>query len=335
MNQPTEMSSGEVDAAWSSVVSTLHAARERSQKNDTASTELDVTVLTGFLGSGKTTVLRHLLENPEDLRIAVVVNDVGAVEVDAHLVKDASVQQISLSNGCVCCVLGDDLENQLEHLVTAGSYDAVVIEASGIADPIAIGQIVQGAHNCRLDGIIAVADASSLDVQLADQRIAALVARQLQAAHLVILSKGDLVPESERERAVKLIADVAPGGRIIQANDGVVDLGLVVGAALNGVSMASHEEGGGLAVVSLVVEPAGPWQPTELGKFFDQSTHGLLRAKGWFEDLEGSLFHLQVVGRRWEIKRWSGEAPKALVLIGLDRDDVATTKVRLQYIGQG
>ena len=334
MNQPTEISSGEVDAAWSSVVSTLHGARERTQKNDTTSTELDVTLLTGFLGSGKTTVLRHILENPEGLRIAVVVNDVGAVEVDAHLIKDASLQQISLSNGCVCCVLGDDLVNQLEHLATVGSYDAVVIEASGIADPIAIGQIVQGANNCRLDGIVAVADASSVDTQLADQRIAALAVRQLQAAHLVILSKGDLVTEPERQVALKLIAEVAPGGRIIQANDGAIDLGLVVGAAVNGVSMASREGKGGLAVVSLVVEPAGPWQPMQLGKFFDQSTHGLLRAKGWFEDFEGNLFQLQVVGRRWEIKRWLGEAPKALVLIGLNRDDVTTTKAQLQCIGQ-
>jgi G3E family GTPase len=328
------MSSGGVDAAWSSVVSTLHAARERSQKNDTTSAELDVTLLTGFLGSGKTTVLRHLLENPEGLRIAVVVNDVGAVEVDAHLVKDATLEQISLSNGCVCCVLGDDLANQLEHLGTVGSYDAVVIEASGIADPIAIGQIVQGANNCRLDGIVAVADSTSVNTQLTDQRIAALVARQLQAAHLVVLSKGDLVEEPERQRALKLIADVAPGGRIIEAKNGVIDLGLVVGAAVNGVSMAGHEGIGGLTVVSLVLDPAGPWHPIELGKFLDHSNHGLLRAKGWFEDLEGNLFQLQVVGRRWEINRWSGEAPKALVLIGLNREDVSTTKAQLEHISQ-
>ncbi|MEC7828885.1 MAG: CobW family GTP-binding protein [Actinomycetota bacterium] len=334
MNQPAEMSSGGVDAAWSSVVSTLHAARERTQKNDTTSADLDVTLLTGFLGSGKTTVLRHLLENPGGMRIAVVVNDVGAVEVDAHLVKDASLQQVSLSNGCVCCVLGDDLANQLEHLATVGIYDAVVIEASGIADPIAIAQIVQGANNCRLDGIVAVADSTSINTQLADQRISALVTRQLQAAHLVVLSKGDLVEEPERQHALQLIADVAPGGRIIQANNGAVDLGLVVGAAVNGVSMASHEGTGGLTVVSLVLEPAGPWHPIEVGKFLDHSTHGLLRAKGWFEDLGGNLFQLQVVGRRWEINRWSGEAPKALVLIGLNRDDVTTTKSHLRHISQ-
>ena len=147
-------------------------------------------------------------------------------------------------------------------------------------------------------------------------------------------SKGDLVAEPERQRALELVAEVAPGGRIIQANNGAIELGLVVGAAVKGVSMASREGKGGLAVVSLVLESAGPWKPMDLGKFFDQSTHGLLRAKGWFEDFKGNLFQLQLVGRRWEIKRWPGEAPKALVLIGLNREDVTATKAELQCISQ-
>ena len=324
----------EVDAAWSSVVSTLRASRERTEKSEGTRTQLDVTLLTGFLGSGKTTVLRHLLENPGGLRIAGVVNDVGAVEVDAHLVKGVTPQQISLSNGCVCCLLADDLADQLEHLTATGAYDSVLIEASGVADPIVIGQIIHSANDCRLDGIVVVADSTSVDAQLADQQIAPLVARQLQAAHLVILSKCDLAGESERQEVAELIANVAPGSRIIEANNGEVDLGLLVGAAVNGVSMANHEGAGGLAVAALVLEPAGPWNPIEVGKFLDDSAHRLLRAKGWFEDLQRNLFQLQVVGRRWEIERWSGDAPRALVLIGLNPEDVATTKDQLQRISQ-
>ncbi|MEE3256645.1 MAG: GTP-binding protein, partial [Actinomycetota bacterium] len=103
MNQRTKPTLDAVDAAWSSVLSTLRFARLHSKEEQPLQRQLDVTLLTGFLGSGKTTVLSHLLEHPGDLRIAVIVNDVGAVEVDAHLIRDMTSQQISLSNGCVCC----------------------------------------------------------------------------------------------------------------------------------------------------------------------------------------------------------------------------------------
>ncbi len=332
MNRPVEMTLNEVDSAWGSVVSTLYASRERAQENESDCTQIDVTLLTGFLGSGKTTILRRLLQNPEGLRIAAVVNDVGAVGVDAHLVNEVTSQQISLANGGACCALADDLFDQLESLASTGAYDAVVIEASGVADPVAIAQVIHNAKHCRLDGIVAVADLTCIDRQLSNQQIAPSVIRQLQAAHLVVMSKGDLSGNADRQRARDLVAGVAPGGQILEANHGEIDVRLIVGAALKGVSMVGVGGEGGLMVASVTVEPAGPWHPAELGKLLDSSTPRILRAKGWFEDPVGNLFHLQMVGRRWQIERWLGDAPKSVVLIGLSQDDVNATKDLLQRI---
>ena len=137
MNQPTKSTPDAIDAAWSTALSTIRSAHEVKNEGRSTSPRVDVALLTGFLGSGKTTVMRYLLENADGLRIAVIVNDVGDLEVDAHLVKGMTRQQISLSNGCVCCALSDDFSEQLREL-SADSYDVVLVEASGVADPVNI-----------------------------------------------------------------------------------------------------------------------------------------------------------------------------------------------------
>ena len=136
MSPPIEFRFDELDSAWSRVVSTLNASRHHNQEKSKVQADLAVTLLTGFLGSGKTTILRHALQHPEGLKIAAVVNDVGEIEVDAHLVAAETSNSLSLANGCVCCVLADDLSDQLEMLARSGDYDAVIIEASGDARPV-------------------------------------------------------------------------------------------------------------------------------------------------------------------------------------------------------
>jgi G3E family GTPase len=332
VSQPTELRFEELDSAWSRVIATLSASRRRDKAKSNDRADLDVTLLTGFLGSGKTTILRHILEHPNGLKIAVVVNDVGGMEVDAHLVGETTSGRISLANGCVCCALADDLSHQLETLARIGDCDVVIIEASGVADPISIAHTIHETNGCHLDGIVAVADPISLEEQFGNQHTALLLRRQLQAAHLVLVSKADLVNEHARQLASDLIAEAAPGSRILSLENGQIDVTVLCGAADRGVSLTNSENFSNFEVVSTVVSPAGPWDPRELGKVLEHSEHQLLRAKGWFDDEHGSRYHLEVVGRRWSIEQSNGGPFQAVVLIGVNQADVDAAAVTLRAI---
>ena len=331
VNQPTKPTPDALDAAWSTVLSTLRSARESSEEDLGTPSQIDVTLLTGFLGSGKTTVLRYLLENPNGLKIAVIINDVGDIDVDARLVEGMTRQQISLSNGCVCCALSDDFAEQLRQL-DAQSYDAVLVEASGVADPVNISQVIHGLPECRLDGIVAVTDPTSIIEYLDNPQIAPLLTRQLQTAHMVLVSKGDLLNEDERRRAVDVISRLSPGSRVIPISQGQVDPGIVLGAAINGISLPNDDQTA-FQFATTTISPAGPWDPHELAGLLDTTDHQLLRGKGWFSDHDDNLYELQIVGRRWAIDNWVGDAPNAIVLIVVNSTDLATTKTMFHEIG--
>lgn len=322
VNQPIESSSNGLDAAWETVLSTLRSVRRPKELDPPLAAQLDVMLLTGFLGSGKTTLLRHLLENAQGLQIAVVVNDVGSVEVDAHLIRDMTSQQISLSNGCVCCALSDDLSEQLKR-IHAESYDVVVVEASGVSDPVNISQVIEGMPECRLDGIVAVVDPTSLDAYLNKVEISHLLSRQIQTAHLVLLSKTDLINQSGQEKAVDAVSAISPGSRIIPISEGRIEPSVVLSSALKGVSLPNNDEQADFPFVTSAISPAGPWDPVEIARLLDQSEHRLLRGKGWFADGNGNLHQLQIVGRRWSIDEWIGDAPTELVLISSNPDGLA------------
>ena len=325
VNQPIKSPPNALDAAWETVLSTLRSVRGSNERTEPLAPQLNVTLLTGFLGSGKTTLLRHLLENSDGLKIAVVMNDVGAVEVDARLIRDMTSQQISLANGCVCCALSDDLSEQLQQL-SAESYDVALIEASGVSDPVNISQVIEGLPDCRLDGIVAVVDPISLNAYLNNVEITQLLTRQIQTAHLVLVSKEDLVDELELQQAIDAISAISPGCRIISISEGSIDPSVVLSAALKGISLPNNGEQKAFRFATSVVSSDGPWSPVELGRLLDESDHRLLRGKGWFADYEGSLHELQIVGRRWSINEWVGDAPREVVLISVDQADLDTAE---------
>ncbi len=329
MNQPTKSTPDAIDAAWSTALSTIRSAHEVKNEGRSTSPRVDVALLTGFLGSGKTTVMRYLLENADGLRIAVIVNDVGDLEVDAHLVKGMTRQQISLSNGCVCCALSDDFSEQLREL-SADAYDVVLVEASGVADPVNISQVIHGLPECHLDGIVAVTDPTSVNEYLNNPQIAPLFIRQLQAAHMVLVSKSDLIDDVELQKAVDVIAALSPGSRVISISHGQVEPGIVLGAAIRGVSLPNKNEQSAFRFATTHISPAGPWDPAELARLLDTTDHQLLRAKGWFSDHDDSVYELQIVGRRWSIKAWVGDAPNGIVLIGANPSDLGAAETMFQ-----
>ncbi|MFT4267268.1 MAG: GTP-binding protein, partial [Xenophilus sp.] len=159
---------------------------------------IPLTVVGGFLGAGKTTLLNHLLAHANGQRIAVLVNDFGAVNIDRALVASEGAGAIELTNGCVCCAIGDDLTAALIELIESPRPpEAIVVEASGVSDPWRIAQVGLADPALALEAVLVLADAAALPSQAADPLLADTVRRQLRAADLLVLNKCDLVADDD------------------------------------------------------------------------------------------------------------------------------------------
>lgn len=192
-----------------------------------------VTILTGFLGAGKTSVLNHILKRNQGRRIAVMVNDFGAINIDAALIVGVEGEQsVSLSNGCICCTIRDDLlVETLRLLARPEPPDYIIVETSGVSDPIAVAMTfremeIGGA--IHIDSILTVIDADQFEDALRDYEDLAL--NQLRAADIVILNKVDLVQPVYREALKnRWIRKTVPQARIVETTFGAVPLELVIG----------------------------------------------------------------------------------------------------------
>ncbi|MCQ2345841.1 MAG: GTP-binding protein [Paludibacteraceae bacterium] len=207
-----------------------------------------VLLLTGYLGSGKTTLLNRILANKAGIRFAVIVNDIGEVNIDAALIEKGGVVNskddnlMSLSNGCICCTLKMDLVQQLHDLCAARKYDYIVIEASGICEPAPIAQTLCSYRQMipftedpapKLDCIVSVCDALRLRDEFAEGRdlqrkdldeddLASLVIQQIEFCNLVLLNKAAEVSAEELDRITTIIRAIQPHAEIIPCNYGDV-----------------------------------------------------------------------------------------------------------------
>lgn len=207
-----------------------------------------ITLLTGYLGAGKTTLINHVLSNQEGYKAAVIVNDIGEVNIDAELIqKGGTVTQkdenlVPLSNGCICCTLKVDLMNQITELVKTGKFDYILIEASGICEPLPIAQsisVLEGKADkkypaiCRLDNIVTVVDALRMatefgcgDALLSDdieeEDIENLLIQQIEFCTTIILNKTDKVSAEDLSRVKAMIKALQPKAKIIEASFGKV-----------------------------------------------------------------------------------------------------------------
>lgn len=214
-----------------------------------------VSLLTGYLGAGKTTVLNHVLNNQEGYKVAVIVNDIGEVNIDASLIAKGGVvtqkddNLVPLSNGCICCTLKEDLINQLIEISTSGKFDYILIEASGICEPAPIAAsicILDGSDPtidapavCYLDSITTVVDASRmadefgagkhlLKNDLDEEDIENLLIQQIEYCNTIILNKIDEVSDSEKKAVLEVIRALQPEAKIIETNYGKINVGEVL-----------------------------------------------------------------------------------------------------------
>ena len=213
-----------------------------------ANKPVKIVMLTGYLGAGKTTLLNHILSNDGGIRAAVIVNDIGEVNVDASLIKDGGLSAtdnlIPLTNGCICCTLADDLANQLSGIAESGNFDYIIIEASGICEPVPIAYTISafcdeekagGAPKLALDNIVAVVDCARmydefhggrdlLAEDIDEDDIEALLISQIEFCSTLVLNKVDTVTPEQLAELKAIVRSLQKDAVVVEATQGNVDL---------------------------------------------------------------------------------------------------------------
>lgn len=225
--------------------------------------KLPVTVLSGFLGAGKTTVLNHILSNRDGLRVAVIVNDMSEVNIDAALIRDGGAnlsrtqeQLVEMTNGCICCTLRDDLLSEVRKLAQQDRFDYLLIESTGIAEPLPVaatfdfrdenGQSLSDV--AQLDTMVTVVDCANLLKDYGssdfladrgetagegdDRTLVDLLVEQIEFANVVILNKISTATQAQQDASRKIIIGLNPDAKLIEADYGMVDIRSVLGTGL-------------------------------------------------------------------------------------------------------
>ncbi|WP_298830662.1 GTP-binding protein [uncultured Planococcus sp.] len=283
-----------------------------------------VTVLSGYLGAGKTTLLNHLLNNREALKMAVIVNDMSEVNIDADLIEQGSFLQteeklVRLQNGCICCTLREDLMLEVEKLVTRGDIDCIVIESSGISEPLPVAQTfsymddemgIDLTKSCRLDTLVTVVDGYAFWQDFASgesllerqqeaaegdvREISDLLIDQIEFADVILLNKVDLVAPEERGRLKELLATLNPDAQIIETEHSKVALNNVVNTGLFDFVKSSQSAGWikelneehipeseEYGIASFVYRSQQPFHPERLMDWVKEWPVEVVRAKGF------------------------------------------------------
>lgn len=325
---------------------------------------LPVTIITGFLGSGKTTLLNHILNNQKGMRTAVLVNEFGEISIDAQLIVSSEEDLVELNNGCICCTIRDDIaESVLRLMERSDKIDYLVVETTGLADPLPVALTFLGPELrdlTRLDSIVTLVDATNFAPDLFNSDVAY---SQIAYGDVILLNKTDLVEEAEIERLEKRIREIKEDARILRTVNSAVPLELILDTDLFQASSLpreeahdhpshdhhdhdhdhdhcehpdhhhshhSHIEADGFN--SLAFESDQPFSLDAFQNFLNELPDAVFRAKGvlWFEESpERHIFHLS--GRRYTLSSddWPRQPKNQLVLIG-QRLDTARLREKLQ-----
>ncbi len=350
----------DLQTMWTSLQTSLHAHRPReynvsaTQGPTRRPNEVPVTLLTGFLGAGKSSLLAELLiAPPGGIIVRAVVNDVGSLPFDPSFVADDGLVDVELSNGCGCCVSTSDLADTLDRLAADGA-DMIVFETSGLADPLALAQIVEAGPRLRLDRLVAIVDGSAIERQLTDPALGPCAKRQLDAAQVVVVSHLDVLPPAEVEQVVARVAELAPGATIAPSRPEEPALASLIPTSLTAVSATGSAAPGSLRGARLpITSDAPPHQlvtagaeqhrelaSTELEAALAEVAAIATRVKGWLSVDGGTVDERTVdvqvaggLGRSEERSAMSSSAADGRHRVTIVANDDATVRSIAELLG--
>lgn len=274
-----------------------------------------LTVLGGYLGAGKTTLLNHLLRHAEGRRFAVLVNDFGALGIDAELIEERSGAVVRMSNGCLCCSLSGGALAAFQAAL-AEEPEHIVVEASGVADPARLAEY-GGMPGLRLDAVVVLADCQTVRARSQDRYVGPDVLRQLRSADLVVLSKTDLAAPEPVETWLR---ELLPGVPVVRSVQGRVppEVVLEVAAAPRTVPAEPAEHASHYASWSF--ESGRPLDQAALRRVVESWPAEVLRAKGvvYLREAPRLRHVLQRVGPRWTLepdRDWGSETPATRLVV--------------------
>ncbi len=302
-----------------------------------------VTILTGFLGAGKTTLLERILKDPQGRRFGVLVNDFGAINIDAELVVEASGEQVSLANGCICCSIRDDLVTAVEGLLTGDPRpDHLVIEASGLSRPIAVAEALEAPtlrDRVALDGIFCLIDAATFgELDFASTELAL---DQAFGSDILLLNKCDVAEPAAVGAVESSLREALPRIRILRTTYSEVPQSLLFGPQERGLRPTASEPGAQQpstddhkhdhdhghdhphdeAYMSWSWRAPAPLDRPAFRAAARELPTTLLRAKGIlaFSDRPEARSVFQVVGKRRSLQEKAGSPPEECMLVAIAR----------------
>lgn len=319
----------QIEDMWQMLTAIGIAARHEENTTPRPSPKVTtpLTILSGFLGAGKTTLLNELLSADHGHRLAVIVNDFGAVNIDASLIRTRDAGVIGLSNGCVCCTNSGQLGDTLDRLIARDPPpDAIVLESSGVADPLNTAHIVLVNQGVRLDAVVTIVDSETVRERLDDSSFGDLVKRQLEAADMLVLNKSDLLTSDQMFALADWLGEHFPNATPIEAEHGRVPAELLLATGLSRLAVSAADADPlrypHASFETWSFSAASPLDRAAFTELLSCLPESIVRGKGilQFADEPDRQTIFQAVGRRREFDRgdrWGKVTPQSdLVLIG-------------------